>query len=307
MTRSRRWFIQAGLVTTAGTALALKIQQQVRAEALIQVNTTAEFVGAIGPNRTLEVAPGSLVLSELSLGRQNSYAVVQEAYDGYELVISGVDNLTIVGKDNTLSRVLTRPRYADVLKFKNCRNLTLENLELAHTKDLGYCQGAVLSFSDCTDVAVNRCVLYGSGTYGIEAARLINLTCRETIIRDCTYGMVCINQGQNLAFENCQLFDNAGLSMINLNECSQVAFSNCLVHDNSSDFLDYAIPHYLFYVWESAGIQMQDCQVYDNSIAYLASAEGAIAVTDTVLANNTFGGALYPAEPEHLSPFCPVS
>lgn len=303
MVRSRRWFMQAGLVTTAGTALTLAARQRAFAQTRMTITTVAEFVRAIGPDRILEIAPGSFVLSEIPLGQLSPYVRVQEAFDGNELVISEVANLTLIGQDTILSRVLARPRYADVLKFENCRNLSLQNLEMAHTKDLGYCRGAVLGFTNCDTVEIDQCVLYGSGTYGIEGSNVSNLTCRETVIRDCTYGMLCFNNATNLQFESCQFFDNAGFSMINLNECQQITFSDCLLHDNITD-AGFDLPYYLFHVWNSPGIELQNCRIYRNSVPYLASAEGAIALSSTTFEGNSFERDRYPAEPESFSPYC---
>jgi hypothetical protein len=73
--------------------------------------------------------PGVYTLSELNPDLQTPYARFQEVFDGYELVISDVENLTILPAA-TSTQILTLTQYADVLKFVNCRGIQLKSLEL---------------------------------------------------------------------------------------------------------------------------------------------------------------------------------
>ena len=64
--------------------------------------------------------------------------------------------------------IVSTPRYAAVMRFESCRNLRFEGFTAGHTDGAGTCTGAVLNFANCTDVEVDRCDLYGCGTYGVE-------------------------------------------------------------------------------------------------------------------------------------------
>ena len=308
MTRSRRWFTQTLLLTTSGMTLALFSRQQVHAQEAIQVTTSEAFVQAIGPNRTIELASGSFTLSDIDPGLQTPYVRFESVFDGYELVISDVENLTIVGTDNTLSRLLTQPRYADVLKFINCQNLSLQNLELAHTKDAGFCRGSVLSFGNCQTVQIDQCVLIGSGTHGIEAQVLSNLTCRASVIKECTYGILCLNSATAVRFENCQFYENTGFSMVNLSDCQQVSFVDCLMYDNASESRFVGNDFMFFNVEQSQSIEVIGSQLYNNAVAYLAPSTAALTLTNVALEGNTFApSTLYPEDPTiQSSPFCPL-
>lgn len=309
MARSRRWFTQTIFLTTSGAVLTLISEQRAHAQPPIMVATVADLVAAIGSDRTLELAPGSFTLSDLDSldpAWRTSHTSFEPVYDGYELVISGVENLTLVGVDNTLSRLLTQPRYADVLKFRDCRGLSLQNLELAHTRDAGFCRGSVLSFDNCENVAIDRCVLVGSGTHGIEADVLKNLTCRSSVIKECTYGILCLNRAEVLQFEDCQFFDNTGFSMVELADCNQVSFANCLIYSNASQsqFDD----DFMFNVWQSQGVEVVDCNVYDNQVSYLAPSETSLSLVNTTLERNSFARDLLyaPDQAQQFPPFCPL-
>ncbi|MEO1299230.1 MAG: hypothetical protein AAFW75_26320, partial [Cyanobacteria bacterium J06636_16] len=96
MTRSRRWFTQTFLLASSGVTLALTSERQAYAQDVIAVNTSEAFVQAIGPNRTIELASGSFTLSDLDPGLQTRHVRFESVFDGYELVIADVENLTIV-------------------------------------------------------------------------------------------------------------------------------------------------------------------------------------------------------------------
>lgn len=264
------------------------------------------FVEAIGSDRTIELAPGSFTLSDLDPTWQTTHAHFESVFDGHELIIADVENLTIIGADNTLSRLLTQPRYADVLKFINCRNVKLQNLELAHTKDAGFCRGSVLSFLSCEGVAIEACVLVGSGTHGIEASGLANLNCQASVIKECTYGILCLERAEAIRFEDCQFYENMGFSLIDLANCDQVSFANCLIYDNVT--VEQVSDDYVFNVWQSQGIEVTDCTLHDNRVTYLAPAETAIALNNIALEGNSFvPNFLYPTDQTGQSlPLCPI-
>lgn len=311
MTLSRRQFAYTVFWGSLGTTLALLPTKRAHAEDSITVENTEELLNAIAPNRTLQLSRGAFMLSDIDAAWRSPYARFEEVYDGYELVISNVENLKLVGVDNTLSRIVTRPRYADVLKFENCRNIEFDNLELAHTGDAGFCRGSVFGFVDCEDVRIGRCVMIGSGTHGIEANGLKQLRCNDSIIRDCTYGILCLLEASDVEFEASQFFGNQGFSMINLSDCQRVRFSDCQMYDNRVDLIEGAPPignDYMFNVMNSGGIELSDCTLRDNLVSFLAPFPGAIQMLNTTILNNSFeSDRLYPEEDRpQSSPFCPV-
>ncbi|MEL6398777.1 MAG: right-handed parallel beta-helix repeat-containing protein [Cyanobacteria bacterium J06607_6] len=316
MTLSRRQFTQTALWSGLGAALAFSPKQSVQAQPprgnqRIMVDTTEDFLNAIGPDRILRVRSGAFTLSDIDPTWQSPYARFEEVYDGYELVITNVENLWIKGVENTLSRILTRPRYADVLKFRDCRNVRFENLELAHTGDAGFCRGSVLAFANCEAVRIDDCILFGSGTHGIEANGLTQLNCYNSVIRDCTYGILCLQQASDLRFQNCQFFDNAGFSMIGLLNCQRIDFTHCLMYDNRVDLIQGVPPigdDYLFNVVDSEEIIVEHCQLHHNQVTHLAPFPNAIQLFETRMADNAFGpDTLYPRDRDYQArPLCPV-
>ena len=81
------------------------------------VSTPDEFIDAIGSDRTIHVSGGTLDLSTArSYGKDtgNDKCAWEEEFDGYQLVIHDVKNLTITGDGKAATEIATQPRYAQV-------------------------------------------------------------------------------------------------------------------------------------------------------------------------------------------------
>lgn len=170
----------------------------------ITVKNADEFLAAIGPDREIILDSPLIDLSTASTYGTVSgeYYRWEDPFDGPQLVITNVENLTIRGKDgkdaNTISAV---PRYAQVLAFSNCTNLTIQDLTAGHTREPGYCMGGVLQFQNCANVTVKNTGLFGCGTVGVDAWNSSGLLIRENDIYECSYGGINLYQVQNVTME----------------------------------------------------------------------------------------------------------
>lgn len=155
----------------------------------VTVTNMEEFLAAIGSNKKIILDTALLDESTADMSSDGEYYTWDEVFDGKQLTIRNVDNMTITGKigknANTLSAA---PRYAQVLSFDRCSNIAVENLTAGHTKEPGYCVGGVLLFQKCTNVQVRKCGLYGCGTIGIAATDCRNVTMAQNEIYECSYG-----------------------------------------------------------------------------------------------------------------------
>lgn len=116
-------------------------------------------------------------------GSENVYW--EDVFDGQEVLLRNVKNFTLLG-DQT--KIITSPRYATVLTFEQCENIVLSNLTIGHTPHKGECVGAVLKFIDCNNVRLDNLELFGCGTYGIELRGTTNITVNGCHIYECTEG-----------------------------------------------------------------------------------------------------------------------
>ena len=158
----------------------------------IHVSTVDEFIAAIGPNTRI-VLEGSLYDLSAATGygtSSSTYYYWEDVYDGPGLVIRDVDNMTITTatgdvKKHTISAV---PRYADVLAFTACSNITLSGFTAGHTIEPGSCAGGVIEFRDCDNMTVDTCGLYGCGILGVYAEYSTNIQVLNSDIYECSQG-----------------------------------------------------------------------------------------------------------------------
>lgn len=156
-----------------------------------------------------------------------------EVFDGIELILNGLENITIEGEGESRSRILVSPRYANVLNFKDCANIKLVNLEIGHTEE-GYCEGGVLNLISCDNIEVKNCELFGCGTIGVLAENSRNFRCISSVICHCTYGIICLLPGnKNFLFQDCHMHHNEEFDLIELREGNKgIVFDRCRIEQN---------------------------------------------------------------------------
>ena len=211
----------------------------------VQVSSIDEFLAALAPDTEITFAPGTYSLSSASdygTGSSKYYQWV-DVGDGYELAISCADRLSIRGSltddGNTVtleSALRADPRYAEVIRFTNCRDICVSGLVLGHTLG-GACVGGVISFDSCAGAYVSGCRLYGCGTYGVEGNDSKNLKVMDSIVHNCTYGHVDMYNCENVSFERCSFLATSGYTGNSFYSCRSVSYKNCDFGYNNLDSL----------------------------------------------------------------------
>lgn len=173
-------------------------------------------------------------------------------FDGRQLVVAGMKNITIKGAGKGASIIAT-PRYAYVLSFLGCSNIKLKNLTLGHTEE-GYCQGGVVELIGSSSIVIDKCDMYGCGTEGIGATNSKNILCHNSIIRHCSYYIMTLNNCTDVVFEGCEFHHNKEFSLINVRESKNVRLARCYIHDNQGP---------LFAV-KASNVAVADCNIEHN-------------------------------------------
>ncbi len=210
----------------------------------VTVTTVDEFLAALGSNREIIIDAPMLDLStatgykNLTGGENYDWS---DPYDGPQLNIRNLDNLTIRGKDGKGANVISAvPRYAQVLCFEGCTNLTLKDLTLGHTKEPGYCIGGVLDLQRCTNVTVENTGLFGCGTIGIQGYQCVNMDITGNEIYECSYGGISLNQCQKVDMTNNtfrDLGEEYGGYIYSVSGCTDLTFDGN--HISGEDYLEY--------------------------------------------------------------------
>lgn len=176
----------------------------------VTVTTADEFLAAIASDTEILVATELIDWSTATgygeASGENWYWT--DPFDGPELTISGVTNLTIRGagedRTNTISAV---PRYAYVLNFENCANIYLEGLTIGHTKEPGSCRGGVVSFWNSQDILIENCGLYGCGTWGVFGDSSKNMQIVNNEIYECSIGGVTLTNCDDVNIDGNTFWD----------------------------------------------------------------------------------------------------
>ena len=208
------------------------------------VSDVAGLVAAVGSNRDIFLEPGVYnltawiknIMQEDPWKTGNDHAGVENTYDGWEVQILNVRNLGIhaMNPEGGKVEIVVEPRYSNVLSFFFCEYLTLDGLTLGHTPDKGYCQGAVLHFDNCGDIDLKNLDLYGCGTYGIAARNTYGLTMSDSVIRECSYGLLELYWTE-ATFKNVTFKDTeAVLSLLDATG-SKLVFEKCVFENNTWD------------------------------------------------------------------------
>ena len=225
--RIRRWLSDDGTVTDgAGNPLTYDQMNELYSTGAteptqklleIHVSTVDELIAAIGPNVDI-VLDAELYDLSTATGYGTSkgdYYYWLDEFDGPQLVIDGVDNLTIRSNDGNVTghTIAAIPRYANVLTFKACSYITLSGFTAGHTREPGVCAGGVLQFQDSTHVTVDNCGLFGCGILGVDAGYCTDIRVANCDIYECSQGGVRFQSTEGIVMENNTLRDLDGSDM----------------------------------------------------------------------------------------------
>ena len=193
----------------------------------IRVSTADEFIKAIGPARTV-VLDGELfdLSTAANYGSKGGeFYYWKQNFDGPGLVIKDVKGLTIRAAANSPSAttVSAVPRYADVLSFVDCEDITLSGFTAGHTKEPGACSGGVLLFENCTGVLVERCRLFGCGILGLQTRGCKEMQVTGTEIYECSQGAGNFERTEGLSFSGCVVRDVPSPALF-FNGCGAVSW-----------------------------------------------------------------------------------
>ncbi len=202
----------------------------------IHVNTAIDLLNAIAPGAEIEIEPGTYNLTEAMRDAPDyiSEYVYSTFNDGFQADIMDVNGLVIRGSKEGKVELVAEPRYCDVLCFKNCSDITLENITLGHTIEPGHCEGSVIELDDCQNITLNDLDLYGCGTYGVAANVVSVLDLNNCTIHDCTYGIIDLIECSDVAMKDCTLRDNRGYDMLSMNNAF-ITCEGCTFTGNTGD------------------------------------------------------------------------
>ena len=210
-------------------------EETLPAREVINVTTVDELLEAIGPDREIVLEAGTYNLSDVYT---NGALTVSEYYrwgevsDGFELVLTNVENLVIRGSGMHVTLIETDPRFADVLAMENCRNVEVEAITFGHNRLLpGECGGGVISLRQSSDIDLHQLGLYGCGMVGLETETAAHGTLTDSDIYDCSNSAATLNSSQDITLSGCRIYrfgdeQYGGYTYVSAWDCLDVVIEN---------------------------------------------------------------------------------
>lgn len=206
----------------------------------VTVKNADELLSAIGSNTEIIMEPGAYILSESeNYGKAVSdFCRWEERYDGYELTLVGVENLTIRGSGMHVTTLETDPRYANVLGLQGCTNVALEDFTAGHTRDRGECGGGVIDLVGCENVTVNRMGIFGCGVIGLQADGCVGVTLTDSDVYDCSSSAVNLFWCHDVAVSGNRIYNigdelYGGYTYFDIQGCTEVFIENNELSDSN--------------------------------------------------------------------------
>lgn len=197
----------------------------------VTVDNSVDLLNNIRNNTKILLKPGTYNLSSVSTSRINN-GHVNESYG--QIIVNDVRNLAIEPESSGDILICITDAYSPVMTFQSGGNITIRGITAGHDVEPGYCSGSVLSFEGIDGLTIDKCNLYGCGTYGIEAVNTYGAEVTDTDIYECTYGLVDLRQSSGFHFKNCTMRDSKDMSMLCLNSVYDITFEDCTFKNNNS-------------------------------------------------------------------------
>ncbi len=224
-----------------------------RDDKVVEVSTADELIAAIASGRVIRIKKGRYDISSSSHIKNRQVSWVDE-YDGPCPVINGVNNIAFIGEEGV--EIVIKPAYGWVFSFENCSNISISGITFGHSVP-GFCLGGVLRFKNCETVAIQYCDLYGCGTIGLSLEQTRSFTMNESIIRDCTYGLLNIQRSSDITFSDTALQNTGEYDLVNVSASENVKWLRCDFSDNRG-FCLFSIDAM------STSIRTEDCTFIRN-------------------------------------------
>ena len=248
----------------------------------VVVKNAIELVKAIKSNARIQLNPGSYDLAAAYSAHNPVFT--WETFGPYNPTIVSVSNLKLIGKGKTAIRISPD---GPVLSFVSCKKITLENIVFGHEGTPNSCGPSddVLVFNQSTGIEIKQCELYGCGAVGIILENASDVSVSDSIIRNCTYGLLQINNTTKVRFDNTKFYETQSYSNghIAITDSREITFTSCQFYANTAENFLFVIQgassaikavtsrftnnHIMGVVEDKSKVQMIDCVDQGNFIA----------------------------------------
>lgn len=241
--------------------------------------------------------------------------------DGQQLVVQNVSNLKIEGSTVGKTSITTSPRFAEIIDFKDCDEITINNITAGHTPMKEYiCEAGVLHFEACSGISISNSELYGCGSIGLSLDRTNDLKCDNVNINHCSLRAIDLfrssditfsntklqnheaysnilyaSESYNISFENCDITNNNyfSWSLIELEGKSNATINNCRIIGNNENYDPNFGTAYFFKMvdmisGESGSLLIKNSTIEGNSCDFMTDDKKAVTLENCTIKNNNW-------------------
>lgn len=182
-----------------------------------QSNDLQSLIDRTPDGGTLTIAPGTYVLDA-------------------SLIISGKNGFRIEGKGQV--KILCSDVWQDVLKIEESQSVRIGGIYFSHEKPLKeyQCNGGVIDIRDSQKILVEDCELEGSGTIGVAARNVNDLTVDHCYIHDNTFNAFYIQDCDEVLLTSNFVQNNA--NFIQLYKTDGFEMSDNIINGNGGYWRD---------------------------------------------------------------------
>ncbi len=201
------------------------------------VDNVDDFLLSIADDTQIILEEGVYNLSEAKV--DTGWTAEDQDYNEYRDYLYGVDNplranhLKVTGEGDV--SIITEDGYSYVLTILDSDDVVLQNLTLGHEIEMGHCDGGVVKIAASDHVSIENCDLYGCGTYGATIEGVSYYSMENTVIHDCTKGLVELQNATDGTIDHCVLRDTDGPWGSTFQNVTGAIFTNCLFANNQVD------------------------------------------------------------------------
>lgn len=247
------------------------------------VESADELVAAMDSDTKIILKKGVYNLSKVKQEYTEKSIFWESVFDGNQLIIKGVENLTMEGEGDTPAEIVVEPRYANVFSFRDSNNITIKNIKTGHTPEQGECAGGVLVFDGGGNISILDSELYGCGINGLTLNNVNTLLFANSTIRDCNAAIMILDNSKDIRFYKSTFSDNQGYSYgIEATNNSSLSFDAC-------DFTNNKIGAGYFFSFGLSKIAVKNSRIYNNSYPALASDPAVLTMENTKIEGNDSG------------------
>jgi copper amine oxidase-like protein len=262
----------------------------------VTVSTAQEFIKAIGSNKRIILKSGVYDLSSINQVDSADKSVTwKSVYDGKELNIKNISNLTIEGIEEGKTKIIVSPRYAKIMNFNNVSNITIKNIVAGHAPAPYECDAAVLGFGNSSNIYISNSELYGCGSMGLDLTEVKELDFVDSTITDCSLRAADINRSQSIKFKGSKFTKHRAYSNIfYISGSNFITFDNCTMSDNNNwgwNFIEASNTPIILIdnctITNNSKVKDENEWYADKNISFFDTDNSSILIRNSIISNNT--------------------